>query len=56
MSRVETLPDRLENQLLTIIELSKVLSNNAAYKDCADPPQIDSGGESAICSANHLHR
>ncbi|MEG8234006.1 MULTISPECIES: hypothetical protein [Pseudomonas] len=51
MSRVETLPDRLENQLLTIIELSKVLSNNAAYKDCADPPQIDSGGESAICSA-----
>lgn len=51
MSNVETLPDRLEYQLLTIIVLSKVLTNNAGYKGCADPPQIDSEGENAIYSA-----
>ncbi|OPA89636.1 hypothetical protein BFW86_14245 [Pseudomonas fluorescens] len=51
MSSSESLPDRLECQLLTIIELSKVLTNNAGYKGCADPAQIDIEGENAIYSA-----
>lgn len=51
MIRVEILPDRLECQILTIIELSKMLNNNAGFKGCADPPQIGMQGEYAICSA-----
>lgn len=51
MSRQETIPDRLEAQLITINELSKVLSNNAGFRDCADPPQIDTTGESALLTA-----
>ena len=51
MSRQETLPDRLEVQLLTINELSKVLTNNAGFKGCADPAEIDDTGESALLTA-----
>jgi len=51
MSRQETLPDRLEAQLITINELSKVLTNNAGFKDCADPAQIDTSGENALLTA-----
>lgn len=51
MSKQETLPDRLEVQLLTINELSKVLTNNAGFKGCADPAQIDITGESALLTA-----
>lgn len=51
MSKVETLPDRLECELLTIIELSKILVKNSGYEGCADPAQIDSTGESALMTA-----
>ena len=51
MSKVETLPDRLECELLTIIELSKILANNAGYEGCADPAQISATGEGALHSA-----
>jgi hypothetical protein len=51
MSKVETLPDRLECELLTIIELSKILANNAGYVGCAEPAQISATGEGALHSA-----
>lgn len=45
---IETLADRLESQLLTINELSKVLVNNTAYKGSTERAQIDLIGEDAI--------
>lgn len=41
MSRETLLPDRLENSLLTINQLSKILINNEALRDSDPEPQLD---------------
>ncbi|MBJ2263702.1 hypothetical protein [Pseudomonas sp. MF6787] len=41
MSRKTILPDRLENALLTINQLSKILINNEALRGSEPKPQLD---------------
>lgn len=41
MSRKTILPDRLENALLTINQLSKTLINNEALRGSEPKPQLD---------------
>ncbi|WP_262377410.1 hypothetical protein [Pseudomonas veronii] len=41
MSRETLLPDRLENSLLTINQLSKILINNEALRGSEPKPQLD---------------
>lgn len=41
MSRETLLPDRLENALLTINQLSKILINNEALRGGEPQPQLD---------------
>ena len=41
MSRETLLPDRLENSLLTINQLSKILINNEALRGGEPEPQLD---------------
>lgn len=41
MSRETLLPDRLENSLLTINQLSKILINNEALRGSEQEPQLD---------------
>ncbi|MBI6911677.1 hypothetical protein [Pseudomonas palleroniana] len=41
MSRETLLPDRLENALLTINQLSKILISNEAFRGSDPEPQLD---------------
>ncbi|MDF3197579.1 hypothetical protein P3C29_02740 [Pseudomonas sp. 1912-s] len=51
MSRKTVLSDRLENALLTISQLSKILINNEALRGSEPEPQLDHLGVDAVIRA-----
>ncbi len=60
MSRETLLPDRLENALLTINQLSKILINNEALRGSEPEPQLDHLDVDAVMRAvllisSHAH-